>query len=246
MTSEGDQGLKNVAPISEVDQAKRGWKVRVNGLLQEPIGSVQLTQEKMGINVEYGMTPAGFDGLAMEEAGGGGSVMVPFVEIDREIFIGLVEEKRPYAGGIVLNIPRGFLTPGETHFETARRELLEETGYEPAEKRVAPLMGELMNPNSTFFVTDTIDKGVKPYKIAIDRREVKLVVVSETPTDRIYEFDQSVLKPASKMGERVMKARFYHWTRATQLKDMFTVAAVGRIVHEEVFSVVSPKVQNLP
>lgn len=227
--------LRNVSPLIESEQASRGWEVEVNGKVIKDVLSVKLAQGRMGISLEYGKTPAGFDGLALEEAGGGGSVTVPFIVINGEVYVGLVEENRPFSGGVVLNVPRGFLVPGETHFETAKRELEEETGYTPLDKRIVALEGEPMNPNSTFFVTKTQDKGVKPFKVYVTNEEVKLTSDSSDPKERIYDFNQEVIKPVSRAGERVMRSRFYHWTRALRVKDMFTVSAVGRLVQEEIY-----------
>lgn len=240
--SEKKLDLKNVTPITEAEQSKRGWKVELNGKTVSQVRSLRVVQERMGISLEYGKTPAGYDGLSLEETGGGGAVIVPFVNIAGEVYVGLVEENRPFAGGIVLNVPRGFLTPGETHFQTAKRELTEETGYQPVEERIVLLSGEPMNPNSTFFVTQTPDKGVKPYKVGIDEREVKLATDSEDPTGKVYEFNQDVLRSVSRTGERVMKSKFYHWTKALRVRDMFTVAAVGRLIQEEIL----PRVAQNP
>lgn len=226
--------MRNVSPLTEGEQASRGWKVELNGESIVEVISFKVVQERMGISLEYGKTPAGYDGLALEEAGGGGTVVIPYVNIDGEIYVGMVEENRPFAGGTVLNVPRGFLNPGETHFETAKKELEEETGYTAIEKSIKPLEGEPMNPNSTFFVAKDPDKGVRPYKVSIEQDEVRLLIDSQNPRERVYEFNPEVIKPVSRMGERVMRSKFHHWTAALQVRDMFTVAGVGRLVKEEV------------
>lgn len=236
--------LRNVSEIGEQDQASRGWRVELNGEIVEQVSSVRLIQERMGIDVEYGKTPGGWDGLALEEVGGGGSVTVPYLNLDGEIYIGVVEENRPYAGGAVLNVPRGFMDPSENHFQTAKRELTEETGYEPVEKRIQPLDGEPMNPNSTFFVTAGEDRGVKAYRVQIKDNEVVLSQIADNPEEREYSFDQKVLTASSKMGEKVMKSKFIHWSRAIGLNDMFTVASVGRLVAEEAKARVGAETEN--
>ncbi|OGD94983.1 hypothetical protein A3F02_03735 [Candidatus Curtissbacteria bacterium RIFCSPHIGHO2_12_FULL_38_9b] len=220
--------LKNVSEID--DQVSRGWKVELNGEVVDEVSSIRLIQERMGVYAEYGKTPGGWDGLALEEVGGGGSVTVPYLNIDDEIYIGVVEENRPNAGGMVLNVPRGFMDPGETHFQTAKRELTEETGYEPVEKRIQSLEGDPMNPNSTYFVTKG-DGGVRVYKVEIREDEVMTVVHdADKPEGRVYAFNPEVLNAESKMGEKVMKSRFIHWSKVIKLNDMFTVAAVGRLL----------------
>lgn len=225
----------DLLPISEEKQASRGWTIALNGERVGRVTSLTMEQEKMNIKITYGVRPEGYDAPIIKEAGGGGSVIVPFVKVNGEIFVGLVEENRGTCGGMVLNIPRGFLQPGETHFQTAKREIEEETGYQKVEKNLYPLEGNLMNPNSAFFVTDTPDKGVKAFKLPVESSEVKILTDSEKPEDRIYEFNPEVIKPVSKIGERVLQSKFCHWRKALEVQDMFSVAAVGRLIKEEIF-----------
>jgi ADP-ribose pyrophosphatase len=53
---------------------------------------------------------------------------VAIVPVDRDDHVTLVRQHRVPAGGAVLELPAGLLEPGETPLETARRELVEETG----------------------------------------------------------------------------------------------------------------------
>lgn len=228
---------KNVTPLTEEEQAKRGWKLTVNGTEVPGVSSAKLTQEKMNIVVEYGKTPEGYDGITIEEAGGGGSVIIPSVVIDGQLYIGVVEENRPKAGGKQFNVPRGFLDPGETHFAAAKRELAEESGYTPMEDRIQDIGGEPMNPNSTFFVTKGSDKGVKPFAVQVRQDEVRKVQSeNDNPIDRVYEFNPDVIQGVTPAGKKVMNSKFIHWTKAMGLKDMFTVAAVGRLVTAQIAS----------
>ncbi len=59
-----------------------------------------------------------------------GAVAVLAVEDDRVL---LERQYRVPAGGWLYEIPAGTREPGEETWETARRELIEETGYEPGE-----------------------------------------------------------------------------------------------------------------
>jgi len=137
---------------------KRGWTViveRDDGSLVELSGFSRLTlvNPRFGA-VNYGKSPSGvFDQWAFHEAGGGGSVIVPFVRLATgEIFVGLLRESRPLqSDNPVLNVPRGMLDPGEDHLQAAKREFEEETGISGVS--VFPLDGEPVNPNSTFFET---------------------------------------------------------------------------------------------
>lgn len=225
-----------VSPISKEPEAqtKRGWKLEINGVEhKEPIETVKLFNGKMGVEVLYGQRPEGYDGFVLKEPGGGGAVTIPYYIHDGNIYIGVVEEARPTCtdGSTekVLNVPRGFLTPGETHFEAAKRELAEEAGYEPIEKRIVQLEGKPQNPNSTFFVTGK-DKGVKMYGVKLQDSEISIARDSDNPTKREFKFDKAIIKPISKMGERIGASKFIHWTEAVSQIDMFTVAGVARIL----------------
>lgn len=242
MTQERPEGqprleVINVSPIPEEERGRRGWVLEVNGEVVPDVRSASLTQTTMHVRLEYGKTPAGYDGLALEEPGGGGSVTIPFVEIDGEVYVGLAIENRPFSGGRVPNVPRGFLDPGESHFEAATRELGEEMQYESVKKDVELLEGEPMNPNSTFFVTIGPDQGVRFFKLEVDPNEVMVTEDSENPENKVFEFNPGVLKAkvGDRLGERIYGSRFYHWTKAVKVKDMFTSAGVARLFADEVY-----------
>ena len=215
-------------------QAKRGWKLEINGSqFQEPVENFRLFNTSMGVEVLYGQRPEGYDGPVIKEPGGGGAVTIPYYIHEGNLYIGVVEEARPTCTDgtteMVLNVPRGFLTPGETHFETAKRELAEEAGYQPLEKRIVQLNGEPLNPNSTFFVTGK-DKGVKMYGVQVYDFEVSMAKSTDDLVEREFQFDKNVITPTSRMGERIGGSKFIHWTKAASQIDMFTVAGVARIL----------------
>lgn len=225
-----------VSPISKEPEAqtRRGWRLEINGKeFEEPIESARLFNSRLGVEVQYGQRPEGYDGPVLKEPGGGESVTIPYYVHEDNLYIGVVEEARPTCtdgtNERVLNVPRGFLTPGETHFETAKRELAEEAGYEPLEKRIVQLNGEPLNPNSTFFVTGK-NKGVRMYGVQVYGFEVSATKSSEDPSEREFQFDKEVIKPASRIGERIGGSKFIHWTKAASQIDMFTAAGVARIL----------------
>lgn len=143
-------------PADDETQQKRGWEIIVNGEpLQGSIQRVILRQEKMGVTIDLGRGPEGtYDHPTIQELGGGGSVVVPYLVNMGELYVGVVNEYRLTCTDgervTVPNVPRGFLDPGETHFETAKRELTEEAGYTPVDERIIQLPGDGMNPNSAF------------------------------------------------------------------------------------------------
>ena len=55
---------------------------------------------------------------------------VVIVAVTRQDQILLVRQFRPAAAAVTLELPAGHVDPGETPEQAARRELLEETGYE--------------------------------------------------------------------------------------------------------------------
>ncbi len=58
------------------------------------------------------------------------AAILPVLPDDRII---LLRQYRAPVGGWIIEIPAGVVEPGEDPAETARRELVEETGYEPGE-----------------------------------------------------------------------------------------------------------------
>jgi ADP-ribose pyrophosphatase len=54
---------------------------------------------------------------------------VSVVALDERGRLLLVRQLRPAVGGVTLEVPSGHIDPGETPEESARKELLEETGY---------------------------------------------------------------------------------------------------------------------
>ncbi|MEX2144869.1 MAG: NUDIX domain-containing protein [Candidatus Spechtbacterales bacterium] len=151
-----------VRPLTEEEKEKRGWRVEVNGEVVSGVSSARLVNEKMGIEITYGMRSEGFDGALIHEPGGGGSVIVPWFVKDKEVYIGLLEQNRPTLQDN-RNVPRGFLDPGENHFQTATREFVEETGFVDLKDRVVEIPGPPINSNSTWFDTSRPGEGVKFY-----------------------------------------------------------------------------------
>lgn len=68
------------------------------------------------------------------------------------------------------------------------------------------------------------------YGIQVYDFEVAMTNASGNPTEREFQFDKEVIKPTSRMGERIGGSKFIHWTRAASQIDMFTAAGVARIL----------------
>ena len=205
----------------------RGWKLFVNKKEIPDVESALLVNEKMGIEVPYGLTPAGYDCISIHTPGGGGSVIVPFSVHEGEVLIGMVFQNRFNQGGNVWNLPRGFLNPGETHIHAAKREFIEETGIdnEKFDFPVVHLNGPL-NPDSAWFQTDKEGEGVKFFSVLIPSE----LLFRETDGTYKWTFGEDKAAKAEKRAEAIFKCRFFPWKDAMHVSDMFTCAGVGRLI----------------
>lgn len=227
------RGLIN--PISPEKQKERGWTFEVNGKKVPDVASIQLSNPNFG-EWAYGLTRGGWDGWAFHEVGGGGSVVIPFVVVKGELYIGLLRQERPNQGGEVWNVPRGFLKPGEGHFAAAKREFKEEAGLADIKKRLLLLEGEPANPNSAFFVTSKPTEGVKFYAFEVLEEEVEPITLIPLSTEAIYRLKKGMVKPVSKQAEEILSCRFHRWQRVARLGDMFTLAALARLVASQAYT----------
>ncbi len=218
---------------------KLGWNVKVDGgydtVTDHPfISQVELSSQ-YGV-LRYGMTPGGYDGWSFHEVGGGGTVILPYAVVNGQPYVGLLHEKRHNQGGMVWNCPRGFLNSAtENHFEAAQRELAEELFTEHSldvtKTKVEPLDGEPGNCNSAFFETPSAGEGLKYFAAKFHP------AVLQDDGNGGYVFKTGFLQPDSKldaaqkgMGEKILKSRFVHWKEAARVSDLFTNAAVARLL----------------
>lgn len=205
---------------------KRGWELLLNGVVVTDVTSLTLSHPKFGF-LEYGLSPTGnYDVWTFHETGGGGSVLVPFSCIDREIYVGLVYQDRFNQGGVVWNLPRGFISSGETHLAAAKRELVEETGISADKFRFpVTVLGKPTNPNSAFFNTMGEGEGVKFYAV-----EIPSEFLERRDNQDVFVFGQVVANAAAKEAEHIVKCEFVPWRAAIDVTDMFTIAGIGRLV----------------
>ena len=172
----------------------------------------------------------------IQEPGGGGAVIAPYVRINGELYVGANKVSRHLTGRLITELPRGAANVGEAHSAVAKRELMEETGaVESVANRVKPLGGPV-NPNSTFFKTDIgKGEGVKLFEIELRPEELTLRRDSEDPRRRVY-----ILKPESQ-GEITEKdegispkgLRFFHISLLAGSPDSFTLAALARLQNKK-------------
>lgn len=205
---------------------RSNWRLAVNGEPVSEVRHVVLDHPAFG-TLSYGLTAAGYDGWTFHEPGGGGAVIVPFVRGERGVLVGLIEQSRPHQGGRVLQVPRGFIDPGESHAEAARRELLEEMGI-GGNATLAELPGEPANPNSTFFETAAPGEGVRFFGLEVPRASV--VGGPARMTFAAGVVDASRRARRQRLAEQIGVAVFLPWREASRLGDMFTVAGVARLL----------------
>jgi hypothetical protein len=174
--------LKPIADIS-----KTGWKLNTTDFQgiesQLETSILKSVHPKLGVEISYGQGPDGYDQWVIKEVNGGGSVIIPYLYINGELYVGANRQKRSLTGGLVTEVPRGFSLPHETHLETAKREFQEEAGViRPLAERVKSLSGKPINPNSTYFQANPRKcEGVKLFGVKIEANEVELRRGSKNP-----------------------------------------------------------------
>lgn len=222
-------------PTDPETQARRGWKAIVsNEVVDGPISSVELVNERMGITFRLAAvtSPDGkflYDAPEIHENGGGGVVTTPYAMIDGKLMIGVVGQNRPLAGGFMEENPRGFLDNGETHEEGALRETREETGLDNIKSRIIQTGSEI-NPNSAFFNTSKPGEGVSFFSVEVNQDE--LTLMSDEDGNTYWAFTETIRSQAEgdKVAERILTSRFVPVSEARQSKDGFTLIGVGLLL----------------
>ena len=216
--------------LSPVPQgARQGWELTVNGETVPGVSEAKLINSSIGISVEYGLRPEGYDGFIIRERGG--AVTLPYmIDPDGQIYVGLVSEYRPTMGEErTLNAPRGMAEAGESHDDTAVRELGEETGYQAKKTRMAELATGL-NLNSTFFDNSRAEQaGVSIYAFRVDTDELELGYDNEGNV--FYQFPSDTMASAqNKTTEAIFGSKFVPIMTARGSKDMLTRTACGDLL----------------
>lgn len=231
-------------PTDQGSQAKRGWTVEINGKVVPEISSVRISNPGFG-DFNYGRTPEGYDSWRFHELGGGGSVIVPYAVVDERLYVGLLTQRRSTQIGCLdrWGVPRGFLNPQESYFETALREAQEEIGktsFSLAERLVdlqEELHAEPSNPNSAFFETLSAKEGVSFFALRIVPEELEKVPgywCGDYDYLPAFNFKKGVLEPLpdlepkdKKQAEQILGCGFYDLSDAVRVKDGFTRQAIA-------------------
>lgn len=217
-----------IRALTPQEQKKRGWKVFVNGEEQTGAAIVELHNEKLGIILRYGMRPEGYDGIVISQPGGGGSVIIPWVNVNGMPYVGVLLQERVLQGGPVLNLPRGMIDPGETHLEAAGRELQEELDEAGVDARMLTEIRELEaepgNPDSAYHDTSKPGDGIHFFEVEVNPR-----LLESDGTDG-YKFKDERVTSASTMGEKILQCKFIRWDEAARLSDLLTRSGVALLV----------------
>jgi hypothetical protein len=230
------EGKDFLTPVP--DKEKRGWKSSASDfdLDGEPfeldISLLKSTNARMGVEVSYGQNPEGYDGWAIREPNGGGSVTIPYFWKDGELFIGTIRQERKKMGGLSTEVPRGFSLPQETHQETAEREFAQESGVENLGSRIKPIGKRGVNPNSAFFIADTRKgEGVKFFGFQVKPEEVVLRRNSKDPRRRVYKFTPEIQGIIREQNEKIKPEgiRFFNSRLLSETGDGFTMQAIGKL-----------------
>lgn len=227
MSREPIQPATLIRPIPDDKLQLRTWNASLNGGEIQTVRIIEITHPNFG-TLAYGLTPSGYDGWAFHEIGGGGTVTLPFLIWEAILRVGVIKQKRPNQGGGVWNVPRGFIDLGETTAMAAIRELHEETGYSASPHRVFPLPGAKANPNSAFFETWGNEEGVGFFALEVLSEEAE-----QTDAGIVFRRDLLNLGDAAQHQRKediIENIRFIPWHDAACLGDMFSNAAVARLL----------------
>lgn len=232
MSERQEEFLKQVP-----DASKTGWKTTESDSegneAHVEVSLLKSEHSKLGVQVSYGQGPDGYDQWVIKEPHGGGSVIIPYLWVDGELYVGANRQKRSLTGGLVTEVPRGFSLPYETHEETAKREFQEETGVvKSLAERVEPLKGKPVNPNTAFFQANSRKgEGVKLFGVRVKPNEVILRRESEDPRKKVYKFTPKLQGEIKELNEKIKPEgiRFFHSSLLSETSDGFTLQAIARL-----------------
>ena len=211
------------------------------------VAQLRVTGSSFG-EFRYGLHPAGYGTWVFYEKGGGGAVVVPYIVWGNELYIGLVEQERPFQNRRrkVPNVPRGFLKAELDHLQTAKQEGAEEMmitvgSFETEETkgdfrvRLHAIPAHPGNPNSTFFIHDAErNEGIHFFGVEYLNAGVTAdFFTSDKPWNIRFRIAQNLSIRYAPENERLLEQirglTFVHWIVAAQVGDMMTNSSVARL-----------------
>ena len=200
---------------------KKEWKVIVDGMELSTVSMVEISSS-FG-KLTYGLRPEGYDGWVFHEQKGGGSILLPFIKIGDELFIGLISERRPNMGDEpVWNCIGGFVYPGESHHETMELENGDESGFDV--HQAFELCGPPMNANRALFIADpSAGEGIHVFAIQLNPQSNNNIVGI---CGEFWEFQGSLIGFKKDSTVRFFKCREAIWLTPCAL----TRAAIAHLL----------------
>jgi hypothetical protein len=179
--------------------------------------------------VVYGLGPSGYDDVAWREIGGGGVVDTLFTIVHDQLFIGVLQQMRPYQADMpTMNSIRGYLDPEKTRMGSAVAEAGEEAGIDLV---AFELPGDPANPNNAS--VESWGGGITHYGMYVPPQYL-------IPGAGRYEFKQGLLKTTNPIGDKILKCVFLPWQEAARLGCQMTATGILRLlVHLEKIQTVS-------
>ncbi len=244
------------------NETVRAWHIEVNGrsltdLIGGPINTMVMTcardpkkpDESLLGYLEYGAEPkadgtlSAYDTFIFKERGG--AATMPYVFIEGELYVGVVEQRRnPEVDpeynptGKVWNVPRGFNNFKGLMADTAARECRGEVGV--FEGEIFRLPGENVNANNAWFAYYP-EQGLNGESVLVPVRQggVAMFAVEVRPNHLVksadgdwYAFSPEALGPRPKGSpyEVIGSCRFIRVYDAVDLRDALTLCAVARLL----------------
>lgn len=224
------------------DGLKPEWSLTVDGVSIPWARKIVISNERFG-TLTVGKSPNGpHDQCALHEAGGGGCVIVPYAVLaNGHVLIGVLSQMRRSQDRErpVLNVPRGYLQPGETPLQAAMREFVEEIGAYSDNLSIHTLNGVPVNINSGLYETwdrtsSGEPEGIRYYGIKFPEAALQLqtdasgAVREATLAPGVVTEDATIRE--TKSSEDIFGVSFIPWHAAAALGDAFTLVATLRVL----------------
>lgn len=213
---------------SELPENKR-WQVLINDKEVLDISSLDLINPSVG-HFRYGLHPSGqWAGIGIRTQSGGGTITLPYIVHNDEVYIGLISQYRPYAShnGNIYNIPRNHLAQGESHQEAVIRIMNDFfLKHFPAQNKPtfeSIQLGQPVNKDTALFVTFP-GEGIKIFGCQL-----------KTNFD-LSELDKhkqiSVWPEKITISKEITEAPviFKHWSYILESHDGYTVTSTGKLM----------------